>query len=162
MEQPTEFTSRTTLIGFVERTERNLLFVTDAQWNGQDVHAVTQIVLSLLGLIIFPYEHLKKAAPFRGVMYDELISEGWPSWSPIVGELRTLQYMLRRIRNAAAHHRIVYGGADADSRDPSQVTLIFSDRDKWAKEDSWRASIRADDLQKFVGLFARSLRNILD
>jgi hypothetical protein len=47
---------RNTIEGFAERTRKNLRFIVAAYDGGQDVHTVTQLINSLLGLIVYPYE----------------------------------------------------------------------------------------------------------
>ena len=46
---------RGTSEGFAQRTRKNLLYIEEASRSGADVHAVTQIVNSLLGLVVFPW-----------------------------------------------------------------------------------------------------------
>lgn len=52
-----ELASRNDSRGFADRTRKNLLFIEQAYESGNDVHVVTQIVTSSLGLIVFPWEH---------------------------------------------------------------------------------------------------------
>jgi len=46
---------RNTISGFAERTWKNYFFIERMRTQfGTDVHIVTQLVISLLGLIVFP------------------------------------------------------------------------------------------------------------
>ena len=47
--------------GIVERTLKNLEYIQDAHARNDDVHVVTHLVTSLLGLVVLPWEKgLKK------------------------------------------------------------------------------------------------------
>jgi hypothetical protein len=48
--------SRNESEGFAQRTRENLEFITHAKQQGSHVHVVTQLVNSMLGLVIFPWE----------------------------------------------------------------------------------------------------------
>jgi hypothetical protein len=55
-QQPTP--TRNDTLEFCRRTRRNLEFIENAPQNDPTapVHAVTQLALSLLGIVVFPYE----------------------------------------------------------------------------------------------------------
>src|SRR5260221_3584313 len=56
-----EYVERNTVWGFNERALKNLKFVNSAWDSGStEVHVVTQLITSLLGLIVFPYEEIKE------------------------------------------------------------------------------------------------------
>ena len=55
--QPFKLPSRNNPSGFAERTRKNLELIERAYSVGADVHVVTQLMLSLLGIIVFPWEH---------------------------------------------------------------------------------------------------------
>ena len=46
--------SRNDALGFAARTKQNLLMIEKAFEAGEDVHVVTQLVVSLLGLVVYP------------------------------------------------------------------------------------------------------------
>ena len=54
-----EYYGRNTVWGFSARTLKNLAYLDAARDEGADVHVVTQLVTSLLGLIVFPYQEIK-------------------------------------------------------------------------------------------------------
>ena len=69
--------SRNDSLGFAERTRENLEFILEASRRGQDVHAVTQLVNSMLGLVCFPWETLVLDQA-KQVPFDTLLKDDWP------------------------------------------------------------------------------------
>ena len=69
--------SRGESVGFAHRTLTNLRGIEQACTDGHDVHVVTQRVLSLLGVVVFPWadgveQHIQK-------LRLEVLGKGWPS-----------------------------------------------------------------------------------
>jgi hypothetical protein len=133
-------------IGFAKRTEQNLRFIQQARQEGKKgVHVVTQIVNSMLGLVVFPWER----GFVRGLKQQpvaDLTSQGWPEWHVTVGavESQHLGEVLLHLRNGTAHGHIEFS---SDSPDPKEVTITVRDRDVWCGD------IRADHLQDFCYRF---------
>jgi hypothetical protein len=50
--------TRNEALEFARRTRRNLEFIEMAKETGEHVHVVTQLTISLLGLVVFPKERL--------------------------------------------------------------------------------------------------------
>ena len=42
---------------FALRTRKNLTYVLDAYRHGADVHPINQVTCSLMGIVVFPWEH---------------------------------------------------------------------------------------------------------
>ena len=140
--------SRGDSVGFARRTLTNLQRIEQAYTDGHDVHVVTQRVLSLLGVVVFPWadgveQEIKKQRL-------EVLGEGWPTWDIFLGESKTLGDLLRHLRNAVAHRRLRF---TSDSRNPSIVSIEFWDRRKPRDPDHWGARISADDLKLFLEKF---------
>src|SRR5690242_5826282 len=76
--------SRNETEGFAIRTRRNLDFILAAHQQHEDVHVVTQVVLSLLGLVVFPFERISKESHQRWLLTD-LEARGWPRWTYLNG-----------------------------------------------------------------------------
>ena len=146
--------SRNEVLGFAKRTRRNLDFIAQAQVDGDAVHLVTQIVLSLLGIVIFPYErHLDDIG--YGVAIDRTLkrleTEGWPHWNTQNGsrETKTLRHLLRHVRNATAHNNVSF---DSESGRTEEVSVSFT---SYYPDESWEwtGTIRADQLYDFCDRF---------
>ena len=92
---------------------------------GEDspVHVVTQLVNSLLGMVILPreqYLELRNEATKLG----DLVSQGWTEWDVTKGKADTLGQLARHIRNAAAHSHITFS---SDSRYLHEVLITVED-----------------------------------
>ena len=144
------FVSRNDAIGLAQRSRKNLIYIKNAIDNGEDVHAVTQLVTSLLGLVVLPWERdLVKSV--RKVRLEALHEKGWPDWSVTLGETETLGCLIRHLRNAAAHGRFHFS---SESRKLSEVLLVVEDAKSRRCAPYWRAEIGGEDLYKFCLLFS--------
>ncbi len=152
------FVERNDALQFAYRTKKNLLYIEAAVRVNADVHHVTQIVNSLLGLIVFPKErNLLKYV--EHVRLSDLKKKRWPEWSISVGDSNTLAELIRHLRNAASHGRIVFS---SDSRSPSKVWIEAEDYSKRkAIKLTWKASIRADQLREFCLRFIDLIENTI-
>ena len=140
--------SRTTTRGFTARTRKNLQLVRDAFDSGQDFHVVTQLVNSLLGIVVVPWvQHAKH--PCFGRTLEQLHEDGWPKWD-FTGkqgdESETLGHFLRHLRNAAAHGHYDFLG-EPDARYLKDVRIMVSDGPK--DSAPWRCEIQGDQLYEF-------------
>ncbi len=143
--------SRNDSLGFAERTRENLEFILEASSRGQHVHAVTQLVNSMLGLVCFPWETvvLDRA---KQVPFDTLPKDGWPQFNLTLGKCDTLHDLLWHLRNAVAHGHMTYS---SDSLNPNEVEIRFEDQKTKNSPVNWVASLRADDLKEFCHRFAK-------
>jgi hypothetical protein len=81
--------SRNESMGFADRTKKNLQHIQKAFDAGHDVHVVTQVVNSLLGLVVFPWEsHLDEV--MQAIPLAELEQQRWPRWEITKGSCSTL------------------------------------------------------------------------
>ncbi len=79
-----DYIDRNTVWGFNERVRKTLAFVNSAWDNGSnEVHIVTQLITSLLGLIVFPYAEIKERGDtsFQSCKLADLSAKGWPKWT---------------------------------------------------------------------------------
>ena len=153
--------SRNAPMGIEERTMRNLAFIDGAHRDPDTrgrVHIVTQIMNSLLGLVILPSE--REGVPYKLSQDKTKLSDhyawDWPTWelSPLnTRETKTLGDLAKRLRNAAAHGRYTF---DSDSLDPREVTITVKDKPQNAPIN-WCASIRADELHRFCRLLSEHM-----
>ena len=143
---------RNKAIGFACRVRKNLDFVLRQREQGEDVHEVTQIVLSTLGLVVFPWERERKAVSemAASLTLDYLTSQGWPAWDFSKGTSSTLIDLIRHLRNAVAHGHIWFS---SDDRKAENVVLTFRDKRPKEKEYKWEVSITAADLRIFCERF---------
>lgn len=148
--------SRSGSLGLAERTRKNLLFIEAAFRDGADVHVVTQVILSLLGLAIFPWERHFKLY-MNDVPLADLYEEGWPQWNIALGSSETLSELVHRLRNATAHGHLKFS---SESRSLHEVEISFWDS-KGSAAPHWTADINARDLYEFCLKFADLVEDVL-
>ena len=152
--------SRNDAIEIARRTEKNLHFIkSEFDRGGEDssVHVVTQLVNSLLGLVILPREQYLELR-HESAKLGQLTSEGWPEWNITKGKANTLAQLARHVRNAAAHGRIAFS---SDSRFLHEVLITVEDSADEGKTINWRAEIRGDHLYEFCTRFAIHVRDTI-
>jgi hypothetical protein len=131
--------SRTLSSGLAKRTLRNLDFIKRAT-SDPNVHPVTQVVNSLLALLVFPFEKEKTFfAAFskekfrdpsdlsfiRTMLAEQLLI---PSLEIVkFGRCEDLGRFFERTRNAISHKHLDFSGADPDSRILGDVTVTLKD-----------------------------------
>lgn len=147
--EPEHRASRNDSLGFARRTLQNLERIEEARQAGDDVHVVTQRVVSLLGLVAYPWEEGFDQS-IKSQRLDTLAQDGWPTWSILEGSTETLGDLVHHLRNAVAHRRVRFS---SDSRDPRDVEVEFTDARTKTARPHWRARISADDLLAFCRRF---------
>ena len=96
------YASRNDALQFAIQTRKNLLFIENARDTNEDVHPITQLVNSMLGLIVLPLEkHFMNQ--IEQLEMDELVKQGWPKLQITMGHCQNLGYLVKRLRNATAH-----------------------------------------------------------
>ena len=159
MDDNPECNTRNLALGFACRVRKNLEFIFEQRRKNEDVHEVTQIILSLLGLIVFPWEKerpevLQKAASKNLV---DLEQDGWPSWNQEFDtccypgtkyQQGTLSRLIRNLRNSIAHSHITFS---SDNRAAAEVDITFENYQ--GHEVCWRATINAAQLKRFCEKF---------
>jgi hypothetical protein len=153
------YATRGEAIGFALRTRKNLEYIRHAFGQEEDVHVVTHLVNSLLGIVVVPKERYFEES-FWSISLEELTRRGWPKWDVTIDDppeggskTETLGHLIRRLRNAAAHGRFRFGG-EPDSRQLSEVRLIVEDGPSRSRNPNWRAEIEGNDLFQFCLLLA--------
>ena len=152
--------SRNAAMEIARRTEKNLGFIKaefDRMGEDSPVHLVTQLVNSLLGMVILPREQYLE---LRNEETDlgRLVSEGWPEWNVTKGKTDTLGQLARHIRNAAAHGRITFS---SDSRYLHEVVITVEDSRDGGESINWLADINGDKLYEFCVKFAMHVRETI-
>ncbi len=143
------------VLDFARRTKKNLDFVRSAAKKENPTEAkifeFTQLINSMLGLLVFPKEkHWKK---YKNKRYAELIKQGWPKISSSEGfsDAKTLEELLRYIRDAITHGQIEFlpkGG---------KLNGVKLWRKNRSGTKDWEAELSKDDLEKFTNKFIEML-----
>jgi HEPN family protein len=104
------YVERNDALHFAERTRVNLEFIEESKAEGCDVHVVTQLANSLLGLVVFVWEK-EFVDHMQDLELEKLVHEGWPRIEVTKDEdkikTRTLYDFVRRLRNGVAHCRFL-------------------------------------------------------
>ncbi len=158
---PQEYSlSRNTTEGFAQRVRNNLDFIIKKRGVGEDVHEVTQLAISLLGLIVFPWE-ARALQHLESLPLGELESEGWPRWDILLdekGDTKTLGKLIRHLRNAASHRRLKFSSDDPDMH---MAEIEFEDAPNTKSPPNWHAKINAADLKVFCDRFTKRLEDLV-
>ena len=131
---------------------------------GKDVHLVTHTVMSLLGLVVFPWSrgdwedgHKELRRKLEQTKLEDLKNDGWPEWDESLGgKSTTLDRLVNKIRNATTHGRITFS---SDSRYLAEVIITLEDA--WRGTPNWKAKIGGQDLYKFCLRFAEYLEKAI-
>jgi len=144
-----------TLKCFIKRTNCNLKTIQNLSSNGEPPYEVTQLINSLLGLVVLPKEKLFREIPQTA--FDDLRADGWPdsflqpsSRKELPDNLRSLSICLR---NGVAHFRIE---TTEQGGNISGVTIC----DMEPKKDSphWKVHLTLDDLQCVIDRFGEVVK----
>lgn len=157
---PEHMPSRNETEGFAKRTRKNLDLILAAHQKHEDVHVVTQVVLSLLGLVVFPFERIIKSSNPRWPLAD-LEARGWPRWTYLNGSKPPddLSTLMTHLRHATAHSNVSFS---SESRYLAEVTITFMNRlPKRLGGGIWEASIRGDNLLVFCQLYLELLEDLV-
>lgn len=153
---------------FARRTLKNLQHIERTRQFSDGVHVVTQLTNSLLGLVIFPWEH-EIISPLIGRPLEALTKRGWPAWQierdPTKAPRKhkcspTLDDLVYHVRNAAAHRHLKYSSDDSDLL---KVELSLADgiprkiHGSKTFELYWWASINAADLRSWLQCLAEAI-----
>lgn len=152
--------TRNTTEEFARRVRKNVDFIIRKRNEGEDVHEVTQLVTSLLGLIVFPWENgaLKH---LESLHLSKLEEKGWPRWNILLdekGDTNTLGKLIWHLRNAASHRRLRFS---SDHPEMDKVEIEFEDATKATAPINWHARINMADLKEFCDRFTKLLEELV-
>ena len=141
---------------FIARTERNLKIIEDLAIQGEEVYEVTQLINSLLGLLVFPKERWLSKVP--AIDRNKLEMDGWPLPEEEISQFGNLQDLLKKMRNAVAHFDIeLILGKD------EIVGIQFKDSNSRGQETrnlTWSGKFRVDSLRKFLYKLLDQLKTV--
>ncbi len=149
------------VIDFARRTQANLELVERSVAGGGEGYEITQLVNSLLGLLVFPQSHFFHHIPHKTL--EELKKEGWPEVKVSDGfqTHRDLNELMRFLRNAVAHFNIEFIPDEHQNLCGIRVRNkreVIRDAVK-IPITTWEASLSLEDLRtlvmKFIDLMIR-------
>ncbi len=143
---------------FAKRTQENLELLKQIQKEKPNykVYEVTQLINSLLGLLIFPKESFYLKIPKTSL--ETLRKEGWPipqSSKPDL-EAKNLKDLLRRMRNATAH--CLVEAVDSKHDETISGLRLWSGRNGSTR---WEIVFTTEELEIFTQKFIALIDNQL-
>ena len=121
-----------------------------------DMYEVTQLINSLLGLLVFPREEFVGKIPYKTI--KELIKEGWPI-PRIKGhytQANNLNQLVRYLRNAIAHCNVKFNS----DKNKKITGLELWNEDMQTKVITWHAELTIDEIDiighKFIDLILKT------
>jgi HEPN pEK499 p136 len=137
-------------LGLAQRSWTNLLIIEGSFKERREGHIVTQLVQSLLTILVFP----KEKAFFDHLAHLRLDTlTNWPIPRQVLGTTPNMAELLRHIRNAVCHGLITFYGdskSGPDSRFVDEVSLQFEDRPKPQADVNWCVVMEGKDLKLFL------------
>jgi len=137
---------------FASRTRSNLAFVQEAAKEGNEVYEVTQLINSMLGLLVFPEQRFYSKIPETKL--SDLEKEGWPiprvdGRYPQVDNLRKLA---RYLRNGISHFnlRFTETGGHVDG-------IIIWNNEPQKGRKNWQAELKISELEAIAEKFTELL-----
>jgi hypothetical protein len=152
--QPGHILSRNSRERFAERTLKDLFYIEKAEERiPPEVHKVTQLVLSMLAIVVIPWErgafNAGLAGYFKEALNTTLVDFGGPNLHDMRDNYKkkctTVGRLVKRLRNAVAHGAFIFSN---DSLDLEDVSIQFFDENRWTGE-TWEATIEGVELRDF-------------
>ena len=141
---------------FISRTEKNLRAIEKLSQDGESVYEVTQLINSLLGLLVYPRENFFDEIP--EITREAMIKQGWPLPDEEISQIQNLRKLVKNMRNAVAHLNIDF---IADNNEIVGIRFKnYRPCDEDRKTPSWIGEYNIEPLKKFVNMFlARISKN---
>lgn len=141
---------------FAQRTRTNLAAIDRLLADGHDVYETTQLVNSMLGLLVFPQQEYVDQIPRTPLA--KLQSEGWPVPKVTAGftQVGDLNQLIRYLRNSIANFNIRFIADDQQRH--IKGLIVWNENAKGVK--TWEAELSKEDLRgiadRFVDLLVGS------
>jgi hypothetical protein len=136
---------------FAKRTRKNLSLIQSEAKAGREAYEVTQLINSMLGLLVFPQQEFYDKIPETKL--DDLKKDGWPI--PRVRgnypQVSNLKQLARYLRNGIAHFnlRFTETGSHVDG------LIIWNVPPNGNK--NWEAELKIEELEGITNRFTELL-----
>jgi hypothetical protein len=148
---------------FAKRTRKNMEAIENYQTTGAEVFEATQLINSMLGLLVFPQQ--KYVASIPQTPLDELERDGWPV-PKVRGSFKQvtdLNQLIRYLRNAITHFNIEFIGDGQNQIAMLKVWNMAPVRKNGkalrkadgspVEKKNWEAELSLNDLRKLADRF---------
>ena len=130
---------------FIARTQKNLEAIERLKREDVEVYEVTQLLNSMLGLLIFPKERFFEK--IQNKRWDMMVKEEWPLPSEDYSHVSDLKQLITNMRNAVAHCNI-----ELIPEHGEIISIEFRDY-PWGdnhKEPHWKGVYDVASLRTFI------------
>jgi hypothetical protein len=152
---------------FALRTRKNLEALEALHERNDEVFEVTQLINSMLGLLVFPQQEYVESIPKTPL--KDLLQDGWPI-PRVTGnfqQVTDLNQLIRYLRNAVAHFNIKFIGDGKDGENNIKVLRVWNmapvrdkqgkiernDEGKIIEEKNWEADLTVTQLRSIANRF---------
>lgn len=141
---------------FSARTWRNLKTLEGLRCEGSEVFETTQLLNSMLGLIVFPREELVNRIP--ATPFLELQRDGWPTPTILEGyrDPTDLRDMIRYLRNSIAHFNLEF---IVDDHREIKGLRVWNTRQNRGQK-TWEAELSLSDLRGIAERFSKVISDM--
>jgi len=135
---------KTLVKDFIDRTEHNLKIIEAMKRDGDEVFEITQLINSLLGLLILPQQNFFDNIPTDSI--EEARNQGWKIPDPLDGfnQANNLRDYLRYLRNGIAHFNIEF----ISNNEEISGIQIWNQPQKSAI--NWRINLKVDEIKSIT------------
>ena len=134
---------------FAQYTRENLELIESLISNQATFHPVTQLINSLLGLLVFLKEK-GLDSEVADLSVDDLAEKGWPKLKMSGETCKSLVRLVYHLRNVTAHGHLTFS---SDSHKLSEVTITVEDFKPKQSIAYWRAQFNAAQLRELCFRF---------
>lgn len=138
---------------FAERTRHNLRLIEERAAAGDRAYEVTQLINSMLGLLVLPQQHYYERVPRLTIA--QLRERGWPEpvLSGDIGEPSDLRELFRYLRNGITHFNLRFREQNGVLSGITIWNHLGGNRDN---PKNWQVSLGLDELlgiaDRFISL----------
>lgn len=140
---------------FIARTEKNLRAIESLKGQDAEVYEVTQLINSLLGLLVYPRERIIDYIP--NITRQTMEKENWSLPNEKVSKVLDLRMLVIKMRNAVSHFNFVF------LYDDDEISGIrfsnYARDDKKRSNPIWIGEYQMESLKSFIFMLLNHIRN---
>jgi hypothetical protein len=144
-----QYSDENLLWDYAQRTRKNLEFIerTVREQPEAELFEVTQLINSLLGLLVFPFERLRDQIPTTSLA--DLRAQGWvvPEVSGDFPQVEDLSELVRYLRNSVAHFNLEFIADENGKIEGLHIWNVNRGR------RNWEAKIKIAELRDLTNRF---------
>jgi len=150
------------VLDFAHRTRKNLEYIESCSRDADSlVYEFTQLINSLLGLLVFPKEKFWESLPETPL--TDLVAKGWPDIKPVQGKLEedNLRQLMRALRNGIAHFNLEFMTNKQNELSGVRIWNTRWNKSTKKSEITWKAELTTEELKKIVYEFIEMIETMM-